>query len=135
MSAQPAVPTNQPRPSGDSGSGDERRAVVAYRRAWLSLLLFPVSFVGAFVVGEGLVGLFGFPSGGDETPPLWVVLAASGPALLVFVVPGLLAVYFGRRAMSLGRQAALAPAVVGATIAVGFVGLNVLAFVVQRVFA
>ncbi|MBI2244698.1 MAG: hypothetical protein HYU55_12420 [Nocardioides sp.] len=30
----------------------------AYRRAWFSLLLYPLSFAAAFAVGEGLVSLY-----------------------------------------------------------------------------
>lgn len=135
MSSQPAVPTHQTTPrDGGSGSADEKRATVAYRRAWLSLLLYPVSFVGAFLVGEGLAALLGYPVGEDGTTPFWVVLAAAGPALLVFAVPGILAVLFGRRAMRLGKRTALAPAVVGAAIAVTFILQNVLAYVVGTVF-
>lgn len=131
MSSQPAVPTHQPTPgAGGYGSTDETGATVA----WLSLLLYPVSFVGAFLVGEGLAALLGYPVGEDGTTPFWVVLAAAGPALLVLAVPGILAVLFGRRAMRLGRRAALAPAVVGAAIAVTFILQNVLAYVVGTVF-
>lgn len=55
---------------------------MAYRRAWLSLLLYSESFVGAILVGEGLAALLGYPVGEDGTTPFWVVLAAAGPALL-----------------------------------------------------
>ena len=44
------------------------------RKAWWSLALLPPAFVGAFVVGEGLVALYGFEAHGDLRPPLWVVL-------------------------------------------------------------
>lgn len=114
MSSQPAVPTHQATPrDGGSGSADEKRATVAYRRAWLSLLLYPVSFVGAFLVAEGLAALLGYPVGEDGTTPFWVVLAASGSG---------------------PAGAALAPAVVGAAIAVTFILQNVLAYVVGTVF-
>lgn len=109
-------------------------ASVEYRRAWLSLLLFPFSFVGAFVLGEGLAGLFGQAAADDQPVPLWVAIAAGGPALLVLVVPSVLAVYFGRRARRLGKREAVAPMVVGATLAVAFVGQNVLSYLLQVVF-
>ena len=47
------------------------------RNAWLSMLLLPVAFVGAFVVGEGLATLLGHPVGATEDPPLWSILVAS----------------------------------------------------------
>ena len=122
MSGQPAVPT------------DARRAAVAQRRAWLSLLLYLASGVAAFVVGEGLASLLGYPSGGDGTTPFWVVLVAGVPALLVFAIPGLLAVYFGRVAIRLGRPSGRTPALLGAGIAVVFIGQNVLAYLLQTAF-
>lgn len=96
-------------------------ADAAYRRSWLSLLGYPVSFVLAFVVGEGLTTL----QTGDLRDPTFVeVLLAGVPALLVFVVPGVLAVVFGRRAVRLGRPDGSAPALVGAIVGLGFVALN-----------
>lgn len=135
MSGQPAMPTDQPRPDySEPGPALEKRAATACRRAWLSLLLYPVSIVGAFAVGEGLVSLYGYPSGGDEAVPFWVVLAAGVPSLLVFAVPGVLAVHFGRRAMRLGRRDAKTPAVIGAVLLVAFVAQNVLAYLAGSVF-
>jgi hypothetical protein len=96
-------------------------ADVAYRRSWLSLLLYPVTFVLAFVIGEGLVTL----QTDDVRDPTFVeALIAVVPALLVFVVPGVLAVAFGRRAVRLGRRDGSAPALVGAVVGLGFVVLN-----------
>jgi hypothetical protein len=45
------------------------------------------------------------------------------------VVPGGLAVWQGRRAIRLGRPDGRAPALVGAAIAVGLVGLNLVSYV------
>lgn len=109
-------------------------AKVALRRAWISLVLYPVAFVAAFVVGEGLLSSFGYSSGSEESPPFWAVLAAGGPALVVLAVPGALAVWFGRRAMRLGNRSGFTAAVVGATIAVAFVGLNLLSYLAQLIF-
>lgn len=100
------------------------------RRAWLSLLLYPLSFVAAFAVGEGLVALMGYPSGGAENPPWSVVLLAGVPALVIFVLPGLLALKLGRRAARAGAESAMVPAVLGILVALAFVGLNLLAFLV-----
>lgn len=130
MSGRRWMTADRPRPEG---AEVEHRAAVARRRAWLSLLLFPVSLLGAFLVGEGLVDLLGYPSGGAESPPLWAVLVAAPPALLVFVVPGVLAVRFGRTAVRLGRPDGRVPAIIGAVIALGFVAQNVLVYLVQTV--
>ena len=99
------------------------------RRAWLSLLLYPVGFVLAFVVGEGLATLLGYEAG--EAVAWYVPVLAGVPAVLLFVVPGLLALRYGRRAMRAGDPGGLAPVVVGATVAVAFVGVNLLGFVAQ----
>jgi Na+/proline symporter len=95
------------------------------RRAWWSLALFPVSFLAAFAVGEGLASLLGHPSGSPETAPVWVMLAAGGPALLVFVLPAVLAVVFARRAEREGDRSGRVPMWVAVVLATAFVLLNV----------
>ena len=99
------------------------------RRAWTALLLYPVALVLAFVVGEGLASLLGYEPG--ETLRWYVPVLAGIPAVLLFVVPGLLALRYGRRAMRAGDPGGLAPVVVGAVVAVAFVGLNLLGFLAQ----
>ena len=74
-------------------------ADIAYRRAWWSLALYPVALVAAFAIGEGLITLL---TDDVDDPTFWQVLVAGIPALLVFVVPGILAVTQGRKAMRLG---------------------------------
>lgn len=99
------------------------------RRAWMSLLLYPVALVLAFLIGEGSAALLGY-DGGEEVP--WYVPVVAGvPAVLLFVVPGLLALRFGRRAMRGGDPRGLAPVVVGTVVAVAFVGTNLLGFIAQ----
>jgi hypothetical protein len=90
------------------------------------LALYPATLVGAFVIGEGLVTL---QTDDTRDPTFWEALLAVVPALLVFVVPGVLAVYFGRNAVRLGRPDGTAPAVVGAVIGLGFVALNLMSYV------
>ena len=99
------------------------------RRAWWSLASYPVAFVLAFVVGEGLASVFGHPAGESGDVPVWVMLAAGGPALLVFVVPAVLATLFARRAARDGDPRGRVPM----WIAVGLAGAFVLLNVVQGV--
>jgi hypothetical protein len=95
----------------------------------MSLLLYPVGFVLAFVVGEGLATMLGYEPGEEL---VWYVPVLAGiPAVLLFVVPGLLAMRYGRRAVRGGDPGGLAPVVVGAVIAVAFVGINLLGFLAQ----
>lgn len=103
----------------------------AYRLAWWSLALYPVTFVAAFVIGEGLSSHF---TGDVRDPTFWEALLSAVPALLVFVAPGVLAAYLGRTAVRLGRPDGMAPIVVGAVIGLGFVALNLMSYVVGLVF-
>lgn len=105
---------------GDSADG-------AYRRAWWSLALYPVSFVAAFAIGEAILSVF---TEDTSDAAFWQVLVAATPALLVFVIPGILAVSQGRKAIRLGRRDGRVPAMAGAAIAIGFVGLNVASYLV-----
>ena len=102
-------------------------ADAAYRRAWWSLALYPVAFVVGFVVGEGLFSLLG---GTEQGAPVWTVVLAAAPALLLMAVPGVLAWQQGRRAARFGRRDGWVPGVVGLVVALGVVGVNGLAFVV-----
>lgn len=104
----------------------ETQADVAYGRAWWSLLLYPVAVVVSLAIGGGLFGLLD-DNVGD--PAVWVVLVAVTPALLVVVIPGILAVMQGRKAIRLGRPDGRMPAVVGVAIGIGFVALDLLAFI------
>lgn len=113
--------------SGDHASPADR----AYRRAWWSLALYPVSFVAAFAIGEGLLALV--TDGPSDDPMFWQVAVAATPALVVFVLPGVLSALLGRRAVRLGRAEGKVPAVVGATIAVAFVAVNLASYVVGLV--
>lgn len=95
------------------------------RNAWRSLMLFPLSFLAAFGVGEGLASLLGHPSGGSGDVPLWVMVTAAGPALLVFALPALLAMVFARRAERAGDRGGRVPMWIGVGLAGVFVLLNV----------
>lgn len=94
------------------------------RRAWWSLVGFVPSFGLAFLVGEGLASALGHPAGGDEQAPWWVMVVAAVPALVVFVVPAVLAAWFGTRAMRLGDARGRVPMIVGLVVAGAFVLLN-----------
>ncbi len=56
-----------------------------------------------------------------------MAIAATVPALVVFVLPAVLAVHFGRQALRLGDRRARVPVAVALVIAVGFVLTNALA--------
>jgi hypothetical protein len=96
--------------------------------AWVCLLGYLVSFPAAFFVGEGLSSLFGYDAGTMTTqPPVWVMLASTIPALVVFAIPGIGAWWFGRRAVREGDRRGHVPAWIGLAVALAFVAMNVLA--------
>ena len=109
-------------------------ALADVRRAWWSLLGFVPSFGLAFAersgiridvaVGEGLATALGHPPGGDEAASWWVMLVAGVPALLVFVLPAVVAVHFARRADRAGDRRGRLPATIAVVVAAGFVLLN-----------
>lgn len=95
------------------------------RNAWLSLLGFPFSFLGAFIVGEGLAGAFGYPAGGDDwPPPALVAVPATTLAILVFGVPAFVSVWYARKASAQGNRHGWVPAGVALGFLAIFVVLN-----------
>jgi hypothetical protein len=106
-----------------------REAVRDQRRAWLWLLSYPVAFVAATLVAGGIAGLLGYESGSEEMAPWHVLLLAGVPGVLLLLLPGLLAWRLGRRAVREGAPNGMVPAVIGATLGVLFVGLNLVSVV------
>lgn len=94
------------------------------RRAWWSLVGFVPSFVLAFLIGEGLISALGFDLADGSHPPVWAMLTAGVPAILVFVLPAALAVHFGRRATALGDEGGRVAMIVALALAGGFVLIN-----------
>jgi hypothetical protein len=101
-------------------------AATSLRRAWWSLLGFVVTFFLAFGIGEGIATALGQPSGSSEAAAWWVMLLAGVPALVVFALPAVPAVHYGRRAVRLGEPRGRYPIVVALVVAGGFVLLNLL---------
>ena len=97
---------------------------VAVRRAWWSVLGLVPALGLAFAVGEGIAAALGHPPGDTSTASWWVMLAAGVPALVVFVLPAVLAVHFGRQAVRLGDPHGRTPALVAVVVAGVFVVLN-----------
>lgn len=105
-----------------NGAGTAGHAALA---AWLSLLLVIPCFFLAFLVGEGLVGLFGYPVGTSTRPPLWAGALSTGLALLAFAIPLWPTWHYGRRARVAGVRTAMLPFVVVVVLVAGFTILNV----------
>lgn len=91
-------------------------------RAWKAVLLIPVGFVAALVVGQVLYSLLGYKPENDDAP-LWADLVASVPALLVFLAPCAAAVGYGRQARR------VVPVAIGALAGVGMMVLTVVTLI------
>ena len=112
----------------EAGPDVERTpADVAYRRAWWSLLLYPVTLLASLMIGGGLFSLLDDDVGDIS---IWVYLVAVTPALLVVVIPGILAVMQGREAIRLGRPDGRLPAAIGVVLGGAFVLIDLLMFIV-----
>ncbi len=115
--------------NGSSDAKGRRDATIA----WLCLIGFILSFPAAFGVGEGLASLFGYEVGTSVLPPVWVIVASTVPALVVFALPGVAAWIFGRRALREGQRNGMVPAWIGVTIAGLFTLTNVVAVFVPGI--
>jgi hypothetical protein len=100
------------------------------RRAWISTVLIPVGIVAAIVVGTAIASALGYESGSEELASIGIALAAGVPAVLVGLIPVGFAVFFGLRARRAGDERGLVPALVAGIVGGGFVGLNVLSYLV-----
>lgn len=116
----------------DERQQGEIRAKQLVRRAWWSVALFPVSFVAASLLGGFLLEAMGHDPDSETTPSWGLTLAAGVPAVLVLILPGLAAAWFGRRANDLGHPSGRTAAVAGLAIAGAFVVLNVAAAAFSR---
>ena len=92
----------------------------------------PVSFVAASLLGGILLAAMGHDPDTETTPPWGPTLVAGVPALMVLILPGLAAAWFGRRADELGEPHGRTAAVVGLALAGAFVVLNVAAALFSR---
>lgn len=110
----------------------ETRATQLVRRAWWSFALFPVSFVLASLLGGVLLAAMGHDPDTETTPSWGLMLAAGVPAMIVLILPGLAAAWFGRSAHELGHPGGRTAAVAGLATAGAFVVLNVAAAVFGR---
>lgn len=93
-------------------------------RAWTAVVLVPVFFFIGFAVGEGMYALMGYePANADA--PVWVVLVALTPAIVLVLIPCAAAVVFGRRATKGGDRRGMVPLVIGVIAGVGLLVLTI----------
>jgi hypothetical protein len=103
------------------------------RHAWWSLLLFPISFAAAMVVGEGTAALLGYSDPSLASTPWWVIMTSAGLALVAFASPIAATARLSQRAVDAGEPGGRVPLFVAATAVGGFVVLNLVSGLVQLV--
>jgi hypothetical protein len=84
------------------------------RKAWICVVLVPIGFVVAMLLGEGTLDLLGYPAGGDRVPAMWVEGMIGIPVTMIGILPGASAAVFGMRARRGGLGRGLVPAIIGA---------------------
>lgn len=93
-------------------------------RAWAAVATTPLFFAIAFAVGEGMYALLGYkPENADA--PVWAVVVALVPVLVVALLPCAAAVFSGRRAIAGGDRRARLPLGLGVLIGVGLLTLTI----------
>ena len=116
------VGTHPRSPDALEPSEPSRRGRRLLRAAWWSFGLLPISFLGATVLGGIILASIGHDPDSGTDPTVWQVAVAGAPSLVVMVLPCVLVVWFGRRALRAGleggREATKAGLVVGAALVV-----------------
>jgi hypothetical protein len=114
--------------SHPTATGPDHRAL---HQAWWSLLLFPLSFGLAMLVGEGIPSWFGYSEPSLDSTPWWVITLAFGTALVVFAAPLLVTARVSNKAVAAGEQGGRAPLIVAGVVVGAFVALNLMSGIAQ----
>lgn len=86
------------------------------RSAWIYVVLVPIGFVVAMLLGEGAIDLLGYPAGGDRVAPMWMAGMIDVPVTVIGILPGFAAAVYGMRARRGGLARGTVPAVIGALV-------------------
>ena len=130
MHEMPTIPLPPTAAPDDQASPRARRLL---RAAWWSFALLPFSFVGATLLGNSILTAMGHDVD-SETNPTWEQAIVAGiPAVIVMVIPALMAVWFGRRAIAAGHPKGHEASIAGLVVGAAMVAMNVLALLVRLV--
>ena len=101
-------------------------------RAWIAVVLIPLFFFISFALSYLLYDLFGYKPE-DNNAPLWVDLVVTIVAVVIFLVPCVAAVIYGRRASRSGDRRGLFPLSIGVVAAGALTVLTVVTTVADAV--
>jgi hypothetical protein len=93
-------------------------------RAWIGVALVPVFFFIAFAVGEGLYSMLGYEAGSVNAPG-WTIAGIAALTFAVVVIPCVIAIHYGRRAMKAGDLRGRTPMIIGWVVAAGWLVMSV----------
>ena len=98
-----------------------------FRRAWISVALMPAALFLGSILSELLYRLMGYEP--MATVPLWFDLVGWIPTLVVFSIPCVAAVRYGREAQRTGDRRGRVPLIIGYLIGIGFLIMAIQAVV------
>jgi hypothetical protein len=93
-------------------------------RAWISVVLIPLFLFISFALSYLLYDLFGYKPENNNAP-LWVDLVVGLVGVVIFLVPCVAAMIYGRRASRSGDRRGLFPLGIGAVAACALLVLTV----------
>jgi uncharacterized membrane protein YjgN (DUF898 family) len=108
-------------------SGRTARRSASVGVAWIALAWLPVSLVLGFAAGEAMLSALGYSSGGSA--PAWASAVSDVTALLVCVIPCIVAVVVAWRARRADQPKAIRPLLVGVVLGTALVVITVVSTV------
>lgn len=101
-------------------------------RAWLTLLLLPVSFLVAMVAGEGIASLV--VKSEADTAPIWLMIVVLVVAVAIFALPLIFTARYSKRGVAAGESGAKLPLIMGLIVVGTFALLNVVSGALILIF-
>jgi Na+/melibiose symporter-like transporter len=105
------------------------------RAAWWSFGLLPISFVGASVLGGVILAAMGHDPDSETDPSFWQMAVVGIPSVVVLILPCVLVVWFGRRALAAGLEAGRDATKAGLVVGAALVVMNLISVVLRLVDA
>jgi Na+/melibiose symporter-like transporter len=130
-----AIKTNPGSAAALEPNESDRRARRMLRAAWWSFALLPFSFLGAAVLGGVILAAMGHDPDSQTDPSFWQMAVAGIPAVVVMILPCILVVWFGRRALAAGLEGGRDAKNAGLAVGAVLVAMNLVSVVLRLVAA